>query len=399
MKSILYGTTALMAVGLMAGTAVAAEKISLGLGGYWRAQVQMGNNESDAAGADSGLRDHGFGQESEIYFSGKTTMDNGIKVGVMVQLEGETSGDQIDNTYIWSSGSFGRIEYGETWGPSLLMSYGSVGEKNHTGDFASFNPQVNLNGLGFNSYGGNAGISGLPTEKLAYYTPRMGGFQVGVSYAPEPKNANANGTRDSDQGTQVGAELVDLGINYSGKFGGATIGAFTSYYTSQSEGGAPTAQVAAVAQSTSTTQTAGGDAIVTLATALVPAAAGAAAAADVDGHSVGAQVSSNGVRVGGRYTRHSDIGGAGLDRVNWRLGADYSTGAWGVGATYQVAEQDVTASTEDSSTYLSVGASYNLSPGVQMYGGVLFVTYDDDAGAAASEGENSFGILGTKLSF
>jgi len=324
-----------------------------------------------------------------------------------VQLEGETSGDQIDNTYIWSSGSFGRIEYGETWGPSLLMSYGSVGEKNHTGDFASFNPQLNINGLGFNSYGGGAGISGLPTEKLAYYTPRMGGFQVGVSYAPEPKNANANGTRDSDQGTvvdgiatgQVGAELVDLGINYSGKFGGATIGAFTSYYTSQTEGGAPTAAVAAVAQSTSTTQTAGGDAIVTLATAIVPAAAGAAAAADVDGHSVGAQVSSNGVRVGGRYTRHTDIGGAGLDRVNWRIGADYNAGAWGVGATYQVAEQDVTASTEDSSTYLSVGASYNLSPGVQMYGGVLFVTYDDDAGAVANEGENSFGILGTKLSF
>ncbi len=399
MKSILYGTTALMAVGLMAGTAVAAEKISLGLGGYWAAQASFGNNESDAAGADSGLRDHGFGQESEIYFSGKTTMDNGIKVGVMVQLEGETSGDQIDNTYIWSSGSFGRIEYGETWGPSLLMSYGTVGEKNRTGDFTSHVPFVTLNGLNFNSYGGGAGVNGLPSEKLGYYTPRMGGFQVGVSYAPEPKNASATGTRDSDQGTQVGAEMVDLGINYTGDFSSMKVGIFGSYYTSQTEGGAPTAAVAAVAQSTSTTQTAGGDAIVTLATAIVPAAAGAAAAADVDGHSVGAQVSSNGVRVGGRYTRHTDIGGAGLDRVNWRVGADYSSGAWGVGATYHVAEQDVTASTEDSSTYLSVGASYNLSPGVQMYGGVLFVTYDDDAGAAASEGENSFGILGTKLSF
>ena len=396
MKSILYGTTALMAVGLMAGTAVAAEKISLGLGGYWAAQASFGNNESDAAGADSGLRDHGFGQESEIYFSGKTTMDNGIKVGVMVQLEGETSGDQIDNTYIWSSGSFGRIEYGETWGPSLLMSYGTVGEKNRTGDFTSHVPFVTLNGLNFNSYGGGAGVNGLPSEKLGYYTPRMGGFQVGVSYAPEPKNASATGTRDSDQGTQVGAEMVDIGINYTGDFSSMKVGIFGSYYASQTEGGAPTAAAAIGTVATSTLETTTGVQVVTSA---VAQAAGAAAAADVEGHSVGAQVSANGVRVGGRYTRHKDIGGAGLDRTNWRIGADYSMGALGLGVTYQVAEQDVTAATEDTSTYLSVGASYNLSPGVQMYGGVLFVTYDDDAGAAASEGENSFGILGTKLSF
>jgi len=319
---------------------------------------------------------------------------------VMVQLEGETSGDQIDNTYIWSSGSFGRIEYGETWGPSLLMAYGSVGEKNHTGDLASFSPQVNLNGRGFNSFGGGAGVSSLPTEKIAYYTPRMGGFQVGVSYAPEPKNANANGTRDSDQDANVGAEMVDLGLNYTGKFGETSFGVFTSYFTSQTEGGKPTAAVAATERSTSTTlEDENGLKIINLAQAEVAAVAGATAAADVDGHSVGAQVSSNGVRVGGRYTKLSDIGGAGLDRVNWRLGADYSSGAWGVGATYQVAEQDVTTSTEDSSTYLSIGASYNLGPGVQMYGGVLFVSYDDDASAAANEGENSFGVLGTKLSF
>ena len=180
----------------------------------------------------------------------------------------------------------------------------------------------------------------------------------------EPKNANANGTRDSNQDTQVGSELVDIGINYTGKFSNMKVAVGGSYYTSNTE-----------------------------------AAAGAAAAADVDGHSVSAQVSANGVRVGGRYTRHQDIGGAGLDRTNWRVGADYSMGALGLGITYQVAAQDRTSSTEDASTYLSVGSSYNLSPGVQMYGGVLFVTYDDDGGAAANEGDNSFGVLGTKLSF
>ena len=369
MKKILYGTTALFAVGAIASTAVAADKIKLGLGGYWRGMAQFGNNDSDAAGADDGLRDHGFGQESEIYFSGSTKLDNGIKFGVAVQLEGETSGDQIDNTWIYSSGSFGRVEFGETWGPSLLMSYGSVGEKNHTGDFASFNPQTNLNGLGFNSYGGGAGASGLPTEKLAYYTPRVGGLQVGISYAPEPKNANANGTQDSEVGvssaTQRGSEMIDMGVNYTGKMGGASVAVSTTYWSSSTE----------------------------------PPGAGGTADADVDGYSVGAQVGMNKIKIGGRYTKHNDLNGRGNDRVNWRMGVDYAMGAWSYGFTYQKATQDVTATTEDVSEYMSLGAAYTVGPGIQFGGGIVSVSYDDATNAAGSEGDNNFGILWSKFSF
>jgi len=384
MKKILYGTTALIAVGAIASTAVAADKIKLGLGGYWRGMAQFGDNDSDAAGADDGLRDHGFGQESEIYFSGSTKLDNGIKFGVAVQLEGETSGDQIDNTWIYSSGSFGRVEYGETWGPSLLMAYGKVGEKNHTGDFASFTPFVALNGLGFNSYGGSAGLSGLPVEKLAYYTPRVGGMQVGVSYAPEPKNANANGARDSDVGNaasvtpatattntvtaasvQRGAEMIDMGVNYTGKMGGASVAMSATYWTSNTE----------------------------------PAGAGGAGDADVDGYQVGGQVSMNKVKMGASYTKHNDLGGRGFDRVNWRVGADYAMGDWSLGATYQKASQDVTATTEDESTYWSIGAAYNVGPGIQFGGGLIGVSFDDATNAAASEGDNNFGIIWSKFSF
>ena len=48
MKNILYGTTALIAVSLVAGSAGAAEKIKLGLGGYWRAAIQVGDGDNDA---------------------------------------------------------------------------------------------------------------------------------------------------------------------------------------------------------------------------------------------------------------------------------------------------------------------------------------------------------------
>ncbi len=368
MKNILYGTTALFAVGLMAGTAVASEKIKLGLGGYWRGMIQVGDNTSSAAGADSGLRDHGFGQESEIYFSGKTKLDNGITVTAAVQLEGESSqgaaGDQIDNTWITASGGFGTVHYGETWGPSLLMVGGGVGEKNHTGDFASFNAGVNLNGLGLNSFIGGAGLNGRPSPKLAYYTPRMSGFQLGIGYAPEKGNAFSNGARTSELGGGVGNELVDVGVNFVNKVGGANVRLGLVAFTSESE----------------------------------PDTATATALPDVDGTGLGVQVSMGGVKLGGRYAKLEDIGGSGSDRTNWRIGADYGMGPWSVGFTYQVAVQDFVGA-DDKTTYFSIGANYNVAPGVALFGGIVTHDFEDNADAATAEGENAFGIFGTKLSF
>ena len=364
MKSILYGTTALFAVGLMAGTAVASERIKLGLGGYWRGMIQVGDNTSSQPGADSGLRDHGFGQESEIYFSGKTKLDNGITVTAAVQLEGETTGDQIDNTWITASGAFGTGHDGETWGPSLLMVGGGVGEKNHTGDFASFNAAVNLNGLGLNSFIGGAGLNGRPSPKLAYYTPRMSGFQLGVSYAGEDGNAFSNGARTSELGGGVGAELLDAGINYVSKVGGASVRIGAVAFTSATE----------------------------------PATAAAVAAPDVDGHGLGVQVSMGGITLGGRYGKLEDLGGSGLDRTQWRIGADYGMGPWSVGAVYHVAVQDFVGA-DDKTTYISIGANYAVGPGVDLFGGLLKYDFEDSTNLATAEGDNSFGIFGTKLSF
>lgn len=391
MKKILYGTTALIAVSMVAGSASAADKIKLGLGGYWRAAVAVGDSDNDAPSGSAlatDNRSHGFGQESEIYFSGKTTLDNGVKFGVMVQLEGETSGDQMDNSYIWTAGSFGRLEYGETWGPSLMMSAGTIGEKlSSHGDFASHFPIGTgaPNGLGINSYGGGAGLTSTPEAKAVYYTPRMGGFQVGLGYMPENGAANARGAALQSKLASAGAsEIVDLGANYTGKFGGSSVKLYGNYFTSDSE----------------------------------KTAIGAVAPQDKDGYSLGAHVGFSGFRVGGKYTKIEDTGAGaagllaagspGTDRVNWRVGADYSTGPWGVGVTYQKANQEilvggVKSTRDDETKYLSVAGTYNLGPGIQLYGGMQFWDFQDSANIAgaspATEGDNTIGVFGTKLSF
>ncbi|MDA1097558.1 MAG: porin [Proteobacteria bacterium] len=378
MKSILYGTTALMAVSLVAGSVSAAEKIKLGLGGYWRGAIHVGDADNDGAGAaGSDLRDHGFGQESEIYFSGNTTLDNGIKFGVMVQLEGETSGDQIDNTYIWTEGAFGRVEFGETWGPSLLMSYGSVGDKlDGHGDFASNNAGTNWNGLGINTYGGDAGILQTPDQKITYFTPRMAGFQVGASYMPENNPAATNSTAgglNSQVNGLVGNELFDIAANYVGKFGGVDVAAFGSWFTSDTE-----------------------------ATAI-----GAVPGRDVDGYSVGGQIGVSGFTVGGRYTNIDDLLGAqpttaatAGDRETWRMGAAYASGPWSVGANYIKATGDIGGVNRDDETvYWSVGGDYNLGPGITLFAGVQFWDYEDSSNTAATQGDSTIGVFGTLFSF
>ncbi len=374
MKRVLLGTTALaMAAGMMAAEASAAEKIKLGLGGYFRAVIVGGDADTDATGAAAtDFRSHGIGRESEIYFSGKTKLDNGIQFGVMVQLEGETSADQIDNSYIWSSGGFGRIEIGETWGPSLIMNYGSVGEMiDGHGDFASQQHPGNANGLGLNSYGGDAGVLARPVDKLNYYTPRLGGFQLGVSYMPDNKGAaNATGGGLQTQlGGGVGNELLDIAANYTGKFGDVSIGVGGSFYTSDTES----------------------------------AAIGAAAASDREGWTVGGQFSIAGFTVGGRF-KDQDQGGAAAgafeaEQEQWRVGVSYSSGPWGIGAVYHEAEQSVTATTDDETTYISLGGTYALGPGIKMFGGVQFYDFDDATNARAAEADNTVFVLGTKFSF
>ena len=382
MKNILYGTTALIAVSMVAGSAGAAEKIKLGLGGYWRAAIHMGdtNNDSAAAGTASDFRNHGFGRESEIYFSGKTTLDNGIKFGVMVQLEGETSGDQMDNSYIWSAGSFGRLEYGETWGPGLLMYAGGVGEKlSSHGDFASHNPSNGPNGLGINSFGGGAGLRSRPITKLNYFTPRMSGLQLGVGYVPDAQNNSAGSGLQSKLTGDTGNEMVDVAANYVGKFGGAGVRAHVGWFGSETE----------------------------------TAAIGAAAGRDAEGYSMGAQVGFSGFRVGGRYTVIDDIQGTAvatpsLEQVNYRFGVDYSTGPWGVGVVVQKATREqlngVVKSTRDDVTdYMSVAGSYSVGPGISVYGGVQFWDFQDSANLAAAspqtEADSTVGVIGTLFKF
>ncbi len=98
----------------------ASQDDDLGVGGDARNDFSGTNTASD----------------SEIHFKGSTTLDNGLQFGVNVQLEGNTSGDQIDESYLFVTGSFGRVEVGSENTAQYKMQYSApdVGIGLNSGD-------------------------------------------------------------------------------------------------------------------------------------------------------------------------------------------------------------------------------------------------------------------------
>ena len=94
MKKALYGTTALVAMGALAAPALAADPVQIGISGNYQFLSGFALTGQDDAAGQPGAdkRNHALWQESEVQFSGETTLDNGITVGVNIQLEGETAG-------------------------------------------------------------------------------------------------------------------------------------------------------------------------------------------------------------------------------------------------------------------------------------------------------------------
>ena len=199
MRKALFGTTALIAAGMLAsGTAQAAEMIGIGVGGYFHAGMSIASQDED-----EGTRSYGLDRESEIIFTGSTTLDNGLSVGVNVQLEGETSGDQIDESFMWIGGAFGQLRVGSFDGAMNVMGVyaPSAGSGMYgAGVFANASPVVGCKKCGGAHGEGAFGLGpDYDAAKIAWYSPTVGGVRVGVSFTPEGGDADddANSNRDN----------------------------------------------------------------------------------------------------------------------------------------------------------------------------------------------------------
>src|SRR5690348_15617399 len=129
MKKILLATTAVAAVALASGDAYAqssaAGPIKLGLGGYFQFYGVFGEQSNDPGRPGEFRHNFDFKREAEVWFTGQTKLDNGHIAGVDVQLEAESCTDQIDESYIWFQGNWGRLILGSENSAAYLLAVGA----------------------------------------------------------------------------------------------------------------------------------------------------------------------------------------------------------------------------------------------------------------------------------
>ena len=209
MKKILFASSAIVAVAF-AGQASASEKIKLAVGGYMEQWAGFTDQDVDATGG----RYNAFQSDTEVYFRGSTTLDNGIEIGAVIELEGETSGDQVDEQYLFVNGGFGRFELGKNDSAADAMgvtapAVGPVGVND--GDITNW-ANVEL-------------IDTVPSSgdqnRATYYTPVFGGFRAGVSFADD---SNRNGASSYNDKAGTGDNIVSAGLEYKGDFDGWSLG-------------------------------------------------------------------------------------------------------------------------------------------------------------------------------
>jgi len=401
MRQRLLAATALALAGFPSIAMAADEKrpapIQITVNGYFEAFMAFAR-QSDGAGADGiqgtaddapgfNRRDNKVSREAEIHFNGQTVLDNGLKVGIHVEFEAETCADQVDESFLFfESADYGRLVLGSTNAapytmavipPSALPGHGfsdpRMGEVN----------VANVAGVGGNALGTSVPlvqnlVSG-DAEKLTYYSPRLYGFQVGLSYTPdncEENNIGGNalvgaqlacggsfgGLPPSNNAGQQ-SEIIEIGANYIGKFSGVDVMVSGGYSRANVE---------------------------------------AAPAGTVDWRewSTGAKLGYAGFELGGAYHRSNQGLSGHNDRQDYAVSLAYTAGPWMGSLGYGHGSLEAGAATgEDRQGFWEAAVNYQLGPGIKLAGGVQYWRIRDNLSAASAENNALLFLLGTELTF
>lgn len=381
MKRLLYGTSALVAVGtLMAGPAQAAG-LEASLNGYMEQWFGFSDNEKDSTAAGGDFNAAGFASDTEVHFNATATLDNGLKVQYHVELEGNTDSDQIDESYLRLTANWGQVVFGSENSAMYLMGYGpdQFGTTTFSGDTTSW---INAGGQ-TGALGGGAGRFRTPwgsynievdggcndDKRLTYFTPRFSGFQFGVSYTANCGTQDINGV----QGETTIQNTISLGLNFQRKFDQVDIALSGGFGFGEKPRNNP------------------GD--------------------DPKAYVFGARIGFGGFALGAYYGNQYDaLSSATIDNENWGLGVggSYETGPWGISLTWLHGQREGIVhsidSSNDTADIVELGVKYALGPGVELRGSIYYADYNSEdnlAKLAFGEQDNDGWAVvgGMKVSF
>ena len=243
-KGNLLASTALVSAALAAGS---AQALVLKLGGYAEFWAGWADNESQA-----GVRNNlDVKHDAEIYFQAEEKLDNGLTVGFTAELEagpgndlGSGPADNLntsttesahdtgwDEMFAYVKGNFGQFNIGNddhaTGYVGGVRTVGPVGIfKSDAGDWLP--GTYGLNNTDVDLGTGDA-------QNVTYFTPRIGGVQLIVSYAPDDGHGDwAEGAFDRQETFGL-HHIISGAARFSRKFGGVGVGLAAGYTMAESD--------------------------------------------------------------------------------------------------------------------------------------------------------------------
>lgn len=217
---------------------------SLDIGGFFQSGMWLNSASGQApgGGADvSGFDGFDTYANFELHFSPIYTLDNGLTIGGVIELEGQTGGDTIDEAYGFAEGSFGRVELGDvnSVGSRLHVTAPYVGVLQ---DSEAGYPLHGLSGLSASVgdfFRATLGTTRLETlrandaTRVNYYSPDLNGFIIGVGFAGDG-NQDSFGPAFTTPGSGRSDNFFDVAVQYSGQVGAGVLTASARYGTATS---------------------------------------------------------------------------------------------------------------------------------------------------------------------
>ena len=410
MKRILLAGTAIAGVALLSQPAHA--DLKLDLGGYFRGYMVYADNKEAGTPAQQ-LNTFNFTKDAEVHFTGETTTDMGLTVGAHFELkmlnngvfssfgvqqqnlagqDAYNSGSNVDESYVYFSGGWGRVNFGEEDGAAYLLQVAAPSaDSNIDGlrpSVVGFVSDVWNNGAvngswnnPFNNNNSNAtmGYDNADfrhTDRITYLTPKWNGFQAGASYAPTQGAVGVDSNLAGMPFANLNREYQNLweaSARWDGEFSGVGVSAGGGYSS---------------------------------ATPGLKAGAGNFGSEDLRTWDAGLNFTWQGWSLGGAYlSSNTGTSGPSHDYRVWDVGLGWDNGPWHAGASWWDGRWDVNSygGAEGLADKLkvdryTVGGGYTYGPGMSFRGAVAWANVKNGTGAGGDINPVQV-TLGTDVNF
>jgi outer membrane protein OmpU len=294
--------------------------VKLGLGGFFKGYVNYSDESTD--------RTIDILRSTEVHFGGETTLDNGLTVGAHIEATADT-GDSfdMDETYVYFAGSWGRVNVGEEDGAAYLLQVAAPAADDNIDGLRQYINPVSF----FAAPLDYANDIAKDTDKFTYLSPVFSGFQAGISYSPEVvDDIRSNDGNAPFPIAGVTDDVIELAARYEGMVSDVGVIVGAGYTTANN---------------------------------------------DVDEWNVGADLDIGAFGLGVVYTSFNNDAAtvsseSDIDSDTWVVGGDYTTGPFKLGVSYLNYDEETASVESADADRVTGGVVYTYGPGMTFRGSI-----------------------------